>query len=88
VDVGRLVVADDAARVFPGDLGGWGQRAGLDRFGLVVPAVVEHLARVALEAVRMAGGGAAALDGVDRNALGAHGHCIFIQFPATRATLP
>ena len=65
-NVGRIVAGDDAARILPDD---FGRRS--DAFSQPVcerlPAIVESQPRVALEAVRHPGGGAAAFDGLDRN---------------------
>ncbi|MDO9148201.1 MAG: ABC transporter ATP-binding protein, partial [Hydrogenophaga sp.] len=68
-DVGRVVSGDGVAGVFERDLRG--RRSGcFARDGRIVqraPAIVERRPRIALEAVRLAVGDAAALDGVQGN---------------------
>jgi len=73
-DVGRVVAGDGAAGFFERDLRGWRGGFLACRRGFVerAPAVVERGALVALEAVRLLVGHAAALDGVERQVECAH----------------
>ncbi|MDT4875589.1 hypothetical protein FQZ97_1109660 [compost metagenome] len=74
-DVGRVVVGDGAFRVFKAHFGGrwWCLVARQHRVVERAPAVVKRFAGVALEAVRLVLGQAAALDGLQRNVGSGHG---------------
>ena len=71
--VRRVVVRDDAARVFPDHLGGQGLPAGAHALRQRVPAVVGSFAGVGLEAMRHAARRAAPLERLQWDANFVHG---------------
>lgn len=76
INVGRIVAADDAARVFKRDLRLQWRRRIAAVWLTRAPAVVKGVAHVPLKTVRNAAGGATPFDGRRRNEYAGHSYSI------------